>query len=122
MPWRVTVRVGPKVERATHASLDEALAALEDRAAALSQEAGRPALDVRYRSFEPAQQVAARLELAGPQRLMPSVRAGLDVRGDGSSEAYVGRVRRQLVKARRRETAAQALRRELAARGRSGAH
>ena len=46
---------------------------------------------------------------------MPSVRAGLDVRGDGSSEAYLGRVRRQVVETRRRETALQALRRALSA-------
>ena len=115
MPWRVTVRVGPRVERATHDSLQDALRALEDRAQALSDAGERPALDVRYRTYAPAQQVAARLELAGPQRLMPSVRAGLDVRGDGSSEAYLGRVRRQLVEPRRRETPVQALRRELTA-------
>ncbi len=114
MPWRVTVRVGPRVERATHQSLKAALDALEDRAAQLAATTERPALDVRYRTFEPAQQVAARLELAGPQRLLPSVRAGLDVRGDGSSEAYLGRVRRQLVTVHSRETAVQALRRELA--------
>lgn len=113
MPWRVTVRVGPRVERATHPSLEAALSALEDRAAALAQEVGRAPVDVRYRRFEPADLVAARLELAGPQRLLPSVRAGLDVRGDGSSEAYMGRVRRQVIQARRRESAVQALRREL---------
>ena len=116
MAWRLTVRVGPRVERATHPSLEAALTALEDRAARLAQDVRPPPVDVRYRRFEPADQVAARLELAGPQRLMPSVRAGLDVRGDGSSEAYVGRVRRQVVETRRRETAMDALRRALSAR------
>ena len=114
MPWRVTVRVGPRVERATHPSLQVALRAVEARATRLAQEVGRAPVDVRYRRFEPAQQVAARLELAGPQRLLPSIRAGIDVHGDGSSEAYLGRVRRQVVKARRRESAVEALRRELA--------
>ena len=71
-------------------------------------------MNARVRRFEPVQQVAARLELAGPERLMPSVRGGVDVRGDGSMEAYVGRVRRRLVDRRRRETPVQALRRELA--------
>jgi hypothetical protein len=114
VPWRVTVRVGPRVERATHPSLQAALGAVEARAARLAQDVGRAPVDVRYRRFEPAQQVAARLELAGPERLLPSIRAGIDVHGDGSSEAYVGRMRRQVVKARRRESAVQALRRELA--------
>lgn len=109
----MTVRVGPRVERATHPSLQAALNALEDRAARVTQDVDRAPVDVRYRRFEPADQVAARLELAGPQRLLPSVRAGLDVRGDGSSQAYVGRVHRELVIARGRETAVQALRRTL---------
>jgi hypothetical protein len=103
------------VERATHASLQAALSAVEDRAARLAEDIGRNPVDVRYRRFEPAQQIAARLELAGPQRRLPSIRAGIDVHGDGSSQAYLGRVRRQVVTARRRESAVQALRRELAA-------
>jgi hypothetical protein len=112
--WRLTVRSGPRVQRASFADLDEALAALETRVRDLSEEARREPLDVRYRRFEPVQQVAARAELAGPQRLVPAIRAGVDVRGDGSTEAYVGRVRRRLVQPRRRESAVDALRRELA--------
>jgi hypothetical protein len=113
MPWRLTVRAGPRVERHTLGTIEEALDVLEARVSELARSAGRDAVDVRYRRFEPAQRVAARVELAGPQRMVPTVRAGVDVRGDGSTEAYLGRVRRRLVQQRRRESTVAALRREL---------
>ena len=60
------------------------------------------------RRLDPVQQVVARLELSGRE-----LRAGVDVRGDGSSEAFTGRMRRRLIEQRRDETAYQALRRTL---------
>jgi hypothetical protein len=76
--------------------------------------APREPIDVRVRQFDPIQQVAARVELAGPQRLLPAVRAGVDIRGDGSSEAYIGRVNREVVSQLEGETPYRALRRALA--------
>jgi hypothetical protein len=88
-----------------------ALAAIEQIAAELSDGASaRPVGGTLIRRLEPVQQVVGRVELSGPGRL----RAGLDVRGDGSTEAYTGRVRRRLVEQRRSESSVDALRRVLA--------
>jgi hypothetical protein len=111
--YRVKVRVGPKVERTKHDDLDGALRTIEQRAAELAETAPRRTIDAKLRQFEPVQQVAARLELSGPGRL----RAGLDVRGDGSMEAWTGSLRRQVVEQKRRESALVALRRVVSRRG-----
>jgi hypothetical protein len=113
LPWKLTVRAGPKVERSSFDQLDAALAAAEARARELAHAAPRAPVDAKYKRFEPVQRVAARLELAGPERVLASVRVGIDVRGDGSTEAYRGRVRREVVEQRKGETTYAALRREL---------
>lgn len=115
MAWKLTVRAGPKVERSRYDELDDALDALEKRARELAEDAGGQAVDVKFRRFEPAEQVIARLELAGPERLIASVRAGVDVHGDGSTEAYLGHVKRDVVTPGKRETTYTALRRALSA-------
>ena len=43
----------------------------------------------------------------------PGVRAGVDVRGDGTAMAFTGKLRRREVERRKRETAYEALRRAL---------
>jgi hypothetical protein len=111
--WKLTVRTGPKVKRRTFATLDVALKALEDQGRELADEAPSRPVDLKIRRYEPSQQVFARLELSGPERFAPSVRAGVDVRGDGSTEAYRGRVRRELIEERRGESTYAALRRSL---------
>jgi hypothetical protein len=115
VPWRLTVRAGPKVDKDRFDGLAPALDELERRGRELVKTAPRGEIDVMTRQFEPVQQVAARLEVSGPQTLLPKTHAGVDVRGDGSVEAYVGRVRRAVVDQRNGEDAFAALRRVLSA-------
>ena len=107
--YTVTVRNGPKVEHHRFDALAPALDALEREMRALSQTERRRSIDLRYREFTPVHQVAARGELSGPGRL----RVGVDLRGDGSAEAFTGRVRRRLVEQREGESPYDALRRRL---------
>lgn len=116
MRWKLTERAGPKVRRSSFGDVERALEALESRGRELSDSAPGEAVDVRYKRFEPQQRVVARLELAGPERFVPSVRAGVDVRGDGSVEAFRGRVRREVIAEQRGESPYAALRRVLAER------
>jgi len=107
--WRIVVRNGPKVEKLRAEGLEEALDLVEREARALSAGPGRRAVSLRAREFTPQQQVAGRVELAGP-----GVRAGIDVRGDGAAEAWTGRLRRQVVEQEERESPYDALRRVVA--------
>ena len=108
MAHRVVVRSGPRVERLDAASLDAALDLIEERARALARTRSKP-VELRFRTFEPVQHVAHRLELRAERGL----RAGVDVRGDGSVEAWTGRLRRQVVAQEPGESAYAALRRTL---------
>jgi hypothetical protein len=113
--YTVTVRVGSKVTRRRAPSLDDAIDLLELELRSLGPAARRAPAKAFSREIAPVAQVSARGELSGPGRLRPSVRAGADVRGDGSFEAYRGRVRREVIAQERRETAFDALRRVLGA-------
>lgn len=108
------MRAGPKVQKNRYAELGEALAALERRGRELERDAPRDAVDAKFKRFEAIQQVSARIELAGPQRLLPSVHAGVDIRGDGSTEPYRGRIRREVIAQRKGESSYDAVRRALA--------
>jgi hypothetical protein len=105
--YRLTVRSGPKVRRERFETLDDALEALELEGRELERAAdGRAVGGTLMRRIEPVQQVLGRLELAGP-----GLRAGIDVRRDGSSEAFTGRVRRRLLRQAPGESAYETLRR-----------
>jgi hypothetical protein len=108
--YRLTVRTEGRVERERFDSLDRALAELEERARELQRTTRSRPVDTKILGrYEPAQRVAARLELSGPR----GVRAGVDVRGDGSAAAHTGRVRRQAVDEHGTESPYDALRRVL---------
>jgi hypothetical protein len=116
--YTLTVRRRGATERTRFSSLTEALEALEahlDGARGMERRGRERAL---AREYEPVQLVAVRAEVAGPL----GVRGGVDVRGDGSSEAFTGRFRRRIVEQRPGESASSALRRVLheAASHRSG--
>jgi hypothetical protein len=114
--WKLTERAGPKVKRSSFDHVDGALEALESRGRQLAKAAPGDSVNVKYKRFEPEQRVVARLELAGPERFAPSVRAGVDVHGDGSVEAFRGRVRREVISENRGESPYAALRRVLGER------
>jgi hypothetical protein len=107
--YTLTVRRRGATDHERFDSLEEALVALEDRLDGLVRPQRRSDERGLSRSYAPVQQVAVRGEVAGPGGL----RGGVDVRGDGSSEAYTGRLRRRLVERRAGETAYDALRRAL---------
>jgi hypothetical protein len=104
--YTVTVRSGSKVRRSRFESPAEALDHVRDRARELEKTGRRaPVGGGLMRRIEPVRQVIGRIELKGPGGL----RVGVDVRGDGSSEAFSGRIRRRLVEQRTGESACDAL-------------
>ena len=111
------MRDGARVERMRHASMAAALDELEARVKALRAQPARGEVEFGPRRFEAGARVVARAELSGPERLLPRVRAGVDVRGDGSAEAWVGRMRRAVVAQQDGESCSAALRRVLAQSG-----
>jgi len=108
MGWRILVRNGPRVEKLRAEDLETALDLVEREGRALAARPRRRTVSMRQRQFTPQQQVAGRVELTGP-----GVRAGVDVRGNGDTEAWTGRVRRQVVEQETRESPYAALRRVL---------
>ena len=109
--YRVRVRTSGRVAGERYDDANQALAAVERHARELERTSGsRTVGGTLMRRFEPVQQVVGRVELKGPD----GMRGGVDVRGDGSSEAFTGRMGRTLVKQRDGETAYAALRRVLA--------
>ncbi len=91
--WKLTIRHGSEVDHASFADLDEAVAAMRERALAIRSE-GPVEPVAGFRDFEPRDQVHARLQLSGG-RLMRKKVAGVDVRGNGEFVPYRGGVSRE---------------------------
>ena len=98
--YTLTVRRRGATARERFPSLPEALAALEARLDELTPGERRGRERALSREIAAVDQVALRGEVAGP-----GVRGGVDVRGDGSAEAFTGRWRRVLVEREAGETA-----------------
>lgn len=109
--FTLTVRVGPQVERLRFASLEEALAALAERAQRVREERPLGAI-AAFREYEPAERVAGRLEISSPGLRGPT--AGLDVRGDGSFVPYRNAIFKRPLEAGSDEASIEAIRAVLA--------
>jgi len=91
--WKLTIRDGSDVFHQSFEGLDEAVAAMRERAFAIRAEG--PAKPVSaLRDFAPGDQVQARLQLTGG-RWPRKVVAGVDVRGDGTFMPFRGGMRRE---------------------------
>jgi hypothetical protein len=112
--WTLTVRDGPRVGHKRFESLSATVDAMERELDELTPTAKRRTIQLAGRRFDAARQVAVRAEVAGPGRWWSGARGGVDMRGDGSVEAYTGRLRRRLVELRPGETPYEGLRRVLA--------
>jgi len=109
----LTVRDGPRVGHRRFESLGETIDAMERELDELIPTAKRRAVQLPGKRFDAARQVAVRAEVAGPGGWGARPRGGVDMRGDGSVEAYTGRLRRRLVELRAGESAYEGLRRAL---------
>jgi len=116
--WTLTVRDGPRVGHKRFETLGKAMDAMEreldELAPTTRRRAGRsPIGHIPGRRFDATSQVAVRAEVAGPGGWLSAPHGGVDMRGDGSTEAYTGRLRRKLVELRAGETPYEGLRRVL---------
>lgn len=103
----VLMRLPGGTRKSRFATLDEALDALDYESRALTTAIRPRSARALGREYEPEQLVAVRAELRGPGGL----RAGIDVHGDVSAQAFTGRVNRVPIEPRDDEDAWAALRR-----------
>ena len=91
--FKLTIRNGPKVTREKHDSLDAAIAALRSHTERIKAEGDLPEVSM-IRTYEPGDQVRARLEVS-TGGVLRSRDAGIDVMGDGALVPFRGGVFRK---------------------------
>ncbi len=106
--YSLTLRREGDSERQRFVTLDGALDALETEIRAMAQTVRKETTKSLGREYQPAELVAVRAEVSGPR-----VRGGVDLRGDGSVQAFTGRIRRAVIEPREDEDPYAALRRVL---------
>ena len=101
--WHLTIRHGSAVRKGDYVDLHEAVAAMRAAAAEIVRE-GPLSTAQGFREYDPAEQVAARLELSsgGAWR---GREAGIDVMGDGALVPFSGVLRRRRLDGRTPEQA-----------------
>ncbi len=114
--YTLIVRREGATEKLRYGSLGDGLDALEQEARAFANTERREGRTVLTRTYEAVQLVPLRVSLSGRR-----VRAGVDVRGDGSAEAWTGRWGRAVVAQQMGESPYDALRRVLGAQSISAA-
>ncbi|MGH2905626.1 MAG: hypothetical protein ACRDKI_02515 [Solirubrobacterales bacterium] len=120
--FTMSVREGPRFSRLRTNSIDELFDAVEDHARLIASRADGSSVDAMFKTFEPIERVVGRIEIAGERRgLISRDRAGIDVRGDGSMEAFIGRTNREVVEPLPGESVVAALRRSFSNPDRSPA-
>ncbi len=112
--WTLTVRHGSGVEHLSFAELDQAVAAMRERALAIRAE-GPLERAAGFKDFEPRDQVHARLQLRG-KGVFGKPAAGIDVRGNGEFVPYRGALRREELDPSGHETPFDLVRETLASR------
>jgi hypothetical protein len=100
--WKLTIRHGSEVEHVSFAELDEAMAAMRQRALAIRAE-GPVEPATGFKDFAPRDQVHARLQITG-RGLLRKATAGVDVRGNGEFVPYRGGIQREELDPSRHET------------------
>ena len=111
--WKLVVRDGSTVRKSVHPTLRSALDGLQAETAEAANRPPAKSVDLRFRDYGPEDLVVMRAEVKGPQKHFAKVTAGMDVRGDGRLEPWVGGAKRAEVEVGKRETAWQALSRAL---------
>lgn len=107
------LREGPTVARERFESAQQLFARVEDLSEEMAERAGRTPVKSIFRDYEAIELVHGRIEVSISEGPLKRRRGGIDVRRDGSIEAFVGRANRSVVEPTPGETIPQALRREL---------